>query len=207
MRYFSNFPKLITSDGKGNVNLSTNLLARVNLVPNLIKNPSLFYRYTMQDGDNPEIIASKYYDNPYRYWIFLYGNNIIDPQWDLALAYRDFEAYLDKKYYNSANANNQTAIAYTQSTTKYYKKIITTYDSVSDSTTISKFIVDANTYSNLPSNIVTTRYFSPQKYVTVTESKETQNIYDYELEENESKREVNIINNSYAISLEDRLKS
>ncbi len=76
MRYFSNFPKLITSDGKGNVNLSTNLLARVNLVPNLLNNPSLFYKYNLQDGDTPEIIASKYYDNPYRYWIFLYGNNI-----------------------------------------------------------------------------------------------------------------------------------
>lgn len=207
MRYFSNFPKLITSDGRGNVNLSTNLLARVNLVPSLLKNPALYYKYTMQDGDTPEIIASKYYDNPYRYWIFLYGNNIMDPQWDLALSNLNFEAYLQSKYYADANSNNQSVIAYTKSTTKYYKKVVTTYDSGSQTETTMKYKVDAQTYANLPSNLVTTKYFNALSYVTVTETKETQNIYDYELETNEEKREVNIINSSYAGPMEERLKS
>jgi hypothetical protein len=207
MRYFSNFPKLITSDGKGNVNLSTNLLARVNLVPNLLNNPSLFYKYNLQDGDTPEIIASKYYDNPYRYWIFLYGNNIIDPQWDLALSDKNFEAYLQSKYYAAANSNNQTVIAYTKSTVKYYKKVVITLDSNTETETTLKYNVDAQTYANLPSNLVTTKSFNALTYVTVTETKETQNIYDYELEINENKREVNIVNRTYATSMEEKLKS
>jgi hypothetical protein len=207
MRYFSNFPKLITSDGRGNVTLSTNLLARVNLIPNLLKNPSLYYQYAMQDGDTPEIMASKYYDNPYRYWIFLYGNNIMDPQWDLALSNLNFDAYLQSKYYAAANSNNQTVIAYTKSTTKYYKKVVISYDSGSQTETTMKYKVDAQTYANLPFNIVTTKYFNALSYVTVTETKETQNIYDYELETNEEKRQVNIINSSYAGSMEEKLKS
>lgn len=207
MRYFSNFPKLITSDGKGNVNLSTNLLTRVNLVPSLLNNPSLFYKYNLQDGDTPEIIASKYYDNPYRYWIFLYGNNIMDPQWDLALSNKNFDAYLENKYYASANSNNQTVIAYTKSTVKYYKKVVITLDSNTETETTLKYNVDAQTYANLPSNLVTTKYFSGSTFVTVTETKETQNIYDYELEVNENKREVNIVNRTYATSMEEKLKS
>jgi hypothetical protein len=207
MRYFSNFPKLITSDGKGNVNLSTNLLTRVNLVPSLLNNPSLFYKYNLQDGDTPEIIASKYYDNPYRYWIFLYGNNIMDPQWDLALSNRNFDAYLENKYYASANSNNQTVIAYTKSTVKYYKKVVITLDSNTETETTLKYNVDAQTYANLPSNLVTTKYFNGSTFVTVTETKETQNIYDYELEVNENKREVNIVNRTYATSMEEKLKS
>jgi hypothetical protein len=207
MRYFSNFPKLITSDGKGNVNLSTNLLTRVNLVPSLLNNPSLFYKYNLQDGDTPEIIASKYYDNPYRYWIFLYGNNIMDPQWDLALSNKNFDAYLENKYYASANSNNQTVIAYTKSTVKYYKKVVITLDSNTETETTLKYNVDAQTYANLPSNLVTTKYFNGSTFVTVTETKETQNIYDYELEVNENKREVNIVNRTYATSMEEKLKS
>lgn len=207
MRYFSNFPKLITSDGRGNVNLSTNLLTRVNLVPSLLNNPSIFYKYNLQDGDTPEIIASKYYDNPYRYWIFLYGNNIMDPQWDLSLSDKNFEAYLQSKYYDSANSNNQTVLAYTKSTVKYYKKVVTTLDSNTETETTLKYNVDAQTYANLPSNLVTTKYFNGLTFVTVTQTKETQNIYDYELEVNESKREVNIVNRTYATSMEERLKS
>ena len=161
----------------------------------------------MQDGDTPEIIGSKYYDNPYRYWIFLYGNNIMDPQWDLALSNLNFDAYLQNKYYDAANSNNQTVIAYTKSTIKYYKKVVHTYDSGSQTETTMKYNVDAQTYANLPVNIVTTKYFDELSYVTVTETKETQDIYDYELETNEAKREVNIVNRLYAGPMEERLKS
>jgi hypothetical protein len=70
-----------------------------------------------------------------------------------------------------------------------------------------KYNVDAETYANLPLNLVTTKYFNELSYVTVTETKETQDIYEYELETNESKREVNIVNKTYAGSMEQRLKS
>jgi hypothetical protein len=137
----------------------------------------------------------------------LYGNNIMDPQWDLALSNRNFDAYLENKYYASANSNNQTVIAYTKSTVKYYKKVVITLDSNTETETTLKYNVDAQTYANLPSNLVTTKYFNGSTFVTVTETKETQNIYDYELEVNENKREVNIVNRTYATSMEEKLKS
>jgi hypothetical protein len=207
MKYFSNFPKLINSDGAGTATLATNLLARVNIVPNLLDNPLLYYTYAMQDGDTPEIIATKYYNNPYRYWIFLYGNEVIDPQWDLPLSQRNFQSFLDDKYKAAANSNNQTVIAYTQSTIKYYEKLVLTYDSNSNITTTNAFIVDQETYANLPVNLITTRYFPSGSYTKVTQSRQTKTIYDYELESNEAKRETRIINETYADDMEDKLKS
>lgn len=207
MKYFSNFPKILMSDGKGTSTIATNLLVRANIIPELVKNSALFYSYPMQDGDTPEIIATKYYNNPYRYWIFLYGNNIIDPQWDLALSSKNFTAYLQDKYYESANANNQSVIAYTQSTIKFYQKVTITYDSVSDVTTTNVFNVDQETYANLPVNLVTTKTFSSGNYVRVTQTCQTKSIYDYETEVNESKRETQIINKSFTDEIEERLKS
>jgi len=207
MKYFSNFPKLINSDGLGTATLATNLLARVNIVPNLVNNPSLYYTYAVQDGDTPEIIATKYYNNPYRYWIFLYGNNIIDPQWDLPLSQRNFQSFLNDKYKAAANANSQTVIAYTQSTIKLYEKLVLTYDSQSNITTTNVFIVDQETYANLPVNLITTKYFPSGSYTRVTQSRQTKTIYDYELETNEMKRETKIINENYADDMEDKLKS
>jgi len=70
-----------------------------------------------------------------------------------------------------------------------------------------KYNVDAQTYANLPVNLVTTKYFDEFSYVTVTETREAQDIYDYELQTNEAKREVNIVNRLYAGPMEERLKS
>lgn len=207
MKYFSNFPKLITKDLNGNVTLGTNLLARVNFIPSLLNNPSLFYTYEYQDEDKPEIIANKYYSNPYRYWMFLYGNNIMDPQWDLPLSSRNFDVYLNDKYASEANTAHQTVLEYTQSTVKYYKKVVTTFDSISQTTTINEFNVDLETYNNLPVNLVTTKSFPSGSYVTVTQTKREQNIYDYELQTNEDKRELRVIDKKYAEGLEQKLQS
>ena len=205
MRYFSNFPKNIITSGDGNFTLATNLLARVNLIPTLINNPSLFYTYSMQDGDTPEIIATKYYDNPYRYWIFLYGNNIMDPQWDLPMSSNIFGVYLEDKY--KVQANTQTVLAYTQSTVKYYMKVVETYDSETNTTTKNEYNVDQDTYNNLPSNSIITKTFPDGSYVQITQTKYTVSIYDYEISLNEAKREVKVINKLYAGDMEEKLKS
>lgn len=205
MKYFTNFPKLAIYDNNNNYTLATNLLARVNLIPSLLNNPALYYLYDYQESDTPEIIATKYYDNPYRYWIFLYGNNIMDPQWDLPLPSKNFELYLESKYKEAANGQN--VIEYTKSEVKYYQHTYSTYDSLTQTTTNMELIVDYETYANLPSNIVTTRSFPSGETVTVTEGKKELSIYDYESLENEKKRNVKVIDKKYAGQMENKLRS
>lgn len=207
MKYFSTFPKLLNVNKTGDITLSTNIMARVNLIPSLLKNPLLFYQYNLQEGDNAESIANKYYDNPQRHWIFLYGNNIIDPQWDLSLTSSVFTSYLNNKYQEAAIANNQTVLEYTKTTIQYYQKLLTTIDSGTNTTTINAFNVDLDTYNTLPTNLVNTKYFPSGAFVKTIQSKQTINIYDYETELNESKRSVNIINKKYVDGMEQKLKT
>jgi hypothetical protein len=61
MLYFNTLPKVLTPDQNGNYILMTNILSRASLIEELQDNPMLFYKYNIQDGDTPEIIAEKYY--------------------------------------------------------------------------------------------------------------------------------------------------
>jgi hypothetical protein len=75
MQYFDSLPKAIkTKDGVSI--LMTDLMARCSIIPEILKNPMLYYEYTIQDGDTPEIVAYKYYGDSYRYWIVLFANQI-----------------------------------------------------------------------------------------------------------------------------------
>jgi len=96
-RYFSKFPKLLyTKDTKSTI--VTNLLARIATVRGTIDNNSIFYEYDIQEGDTPEIIASKYYDDVELHWVVMLFNDVFDPFYDMPLSTRNFDNYIEDKY-------------------------------------------------------------------------------------------------------------
>ena len=109
MKYFSLLPTTTVTDGNNNSVILKNLLVRAQLIPKLSKNPLIFYEYSIQEDDTPEIIANKYYGDPYRYWIVLYGNpSIVDPQMDWPIEQNSLISFIDKKYQATEYANNST---------------------------------------------------------------------------------------------------
>ena len=98
MQYFSTLPKIVKTSADGTSMLMTNLMARASVIPSLMKNPAVFYQYDIQDGDTPEIVATKYYGDPYRFWIVLFSNQILDPQFEWPLNTNEFADYLAAKY-------------------------------------------------------------------------------------------------------------
>jgi len=206
MLYFDTLPKLITLDPTNNAVVVTNILSRSSIIQKLLKNPALFYQYDIQDGDTPEIVASKYYGDSYRYWLVLFANQIFDPQWQWPLSANQFEAYLNDKYGSAAANNNQTMIAYTQSTIQEYRKIYTSYDSTTANTTIINYTIDSNTYNNLVTSTQTVDLPSGAS-CTITIDKEIIDIYTYEVEQNDAKRTINLINVIYAGQFEQELDS
>ena len=203
MLYFNSMPKILTPDVNGDGILLTNLMTRSELIPSLLNNPMMFYKYDIQDGDTPEIVADKYYGDSYRYWIVLYANQILDPQWNWPLNNQQFDAYLTKKY--SSAANNSNVLSYTQSTIKEYRKTIISIDSSSLTETTDTFVIDETAY-NQPT-LSSATYHLPNSTVSQTISKSIVNIYDYELEQNEAKRTINLINKIYVSELEHQFKS
>ncbi len=193
MQYFDSLPKIIkTTDGISI--LMTDLMARCSIIPEILKNPLLYYDYDVQDGDTPEIVAYKYYGNSYRYWIVLFANQITDPQWDWPLDSNSFDSFIANKY--------QTFDAY--NTAHHYEKIITQYDAVTQTNTIKKIIIDETTYNSLNSSVTTYNLSTGNLTITITKSIVT--YYDYEVEMNESKRTIKLLNANYVDQLESQFQ-
>jgi len=190
MQYFDTLPKIIKTDVFPNSVVMTDLMARCSIIPEILKNPMVFYDYDVQDGDTPEIVAYKYYGDSYRYWIVLFANQITDPQWGWPLSSNDFDAFITDKY--------QTFNPY--ATVHHYEKIITQFDAVTQTTTTQNIIIDEDTYNSLVTGTFT--YTLPTGSVNIAISKAAVSYYDYELNLNESKRNIKILNSAYVTQLE-----
>lgn len=194
MKYFDTLPKIIQYDNKGIGRVFTNLMARASVIPELLKNPAIYYKYDIQEGDTPEIIAHKYYGDSYRYWIVLLANEILDPQWEWPMSGQVFQNYITTKY-TDFNA---------YSTIHHYEKTLTQFDFGTNTTTTNTVEIDEDTYISLEE---TTKTFSlPTGDVSITVSKSAVNYYDYEEKLNESKRNINILNSNYVNQLETELQ-
>ena len=199
MQYFNTLPKLVKTDDKGNSLLLTNILARANLLQNFLSSPAIYYEYDIQDGDTPEIIAHKYYGDVYRYWVVLFANQIMDPQWQWPMSGEVFKSYIDSKYTLATPAVNPLT------TVHHYEKQIDTLDVSTNITTTNKIIISLGTYNSLTTG--TTNYSLATGIVKVTISKNLINIYNYELQLNEDKRNIKILKNNYVGQLEKQFKS
>ena len=205
MLYFDTFPLVVASDYKNNAILLTNLMARVEIIPSLLRNPLLFYSYDLKESDRPDILAHKYYDDSNKYWMILYANEIMDPLYDWPLTSQQFDAYLKNKY-SAAAGGDAFVLTYTTSTVQEYRKTITTYDSTSLETTSKTVVVDLTTYNSITTGSIT-QTFNSGASVTRTTSKTAVSIYDYEIELNEAKQNIKLINSSYSNQLENDLKT
>lgn len=203
MLYFNALPKIFTPDQNGNYILLTNILTRAKLVEKMQDNPMLYYTYTIQDGDTPEILAEKYYDDPFRYWIILYANQIMDPLWGWPLPYQQFLTYIDSKYADEAAGAGKTPFEYTNTTVNEYQKITTTVDNYSQTTTEQKSSIDFTTYSNVVES-ETTFPIPSGSTCTVKITKKIITIFDYEFNVNEAKREIKIMDNKYSDQMEEQ---
>lgn len=190
MQYFNQLPKIIEYDASGVGRVFTNLLNRVSIIPELLKNPLVYYQYTTQDGDTPEIIAAKYYGDSYRYWIVLFANELLDPQWNWPLSNRVFEEYVTKKY-----PNIQTTVEI-----HHREKILTQYDSGTNTETVNRVKISEFDYNQL----VESNYYKslPTGDVSVAVTKREVTYYEYEMELNDAKKTINLLNSRYVDQIE-----
>ena len=208
-KYFNNFPKAYYSleNKPYGLDVVTNIISRFTLEQSFKENTSIYEKYNVQESDTPEIIASKIYDSPERHWIVLAMNDIVDPQWDWPLDYRTLISFIDDKYTANANvAAGQTGLVWAQQNTQ-------SYYSVEKRTTVKngeylekKVQVDANTYANVSvssSNVT----LKDGNQITISVTKESKTYYDYELAENENKRQIKILKREFAFALEQELKA
>ena len=99
--YFSYFP-LILYDSVGNSEdkVVTNLLKRVGLRAKVKTNTAFFDTYDVKEGDTPENIADKLYDDPELHWVVLLVNNITDRYHQWPMTTPQWYSFINDKYSN-----------------------------------------------------------------------------------------------------------
>lgn len=216
-KYFNYFPKTFydIDTNKDNLEVVTNIISRFTFEQKLKENSAAFYEYSIKDSDTPEIIATKFYENPERHWIVLAFNNIIDPLWDWPLDYKSFYEYVRLKYQPQADAANEEANsvvflsgydwAKSANNIHSYYKVITTTNNSDNFTYSTTIEVDSNTYANITSSSNT---YTLQNSTTVVESisKMTKTFLQYEEDINESKRTINLLKPEFVQAVEREFK-
>lgn len=213
--YFNFFPATLYSvdaNNKTALDIVTSITSRFAFEPTLKENVSLFSPYLIKDSDTPESIAFKLYGNSEKHWIVLLFNDIIDPQYNWPLNYKNFIKYVDQKYAanGAANTTVQTGLRWAQSENNVhsYYQINTRKPlglSGGDKTITEKIRITANAYANLI--LTTTDYtLNSGKVITETITKEKLTYYDYEVQENEKKRTIKLLRPIYANEVFEEFK-
>ena len=97
--YFANFPVIAyDSIGNGEFKVVTNLLKRVALRSKVKTNTLFFDTYDVKEGETPESIADKLYDDPELHWVILLTNSITDRYHQWPMSYSQFLAFINDKY-------------------------------------------------------------------------------------------------------------
>ncbi|PCJ96784.1 MAG: hypothetical protein COA52_00835 [Hyphomicrobiales bacterium] len=170
------FPK-ITYEGLP----SRNLMFKIGLIKDLLKKYKIYYPYTVKDGERADTIAYDYYGDSSYEWLVCLPNNIHDLHSDWVKSYDDFYRYLITTYGD---------VETPQTTISHYK-----YTGVGDADLEfgrKTWKMSVNTFDN--STLTEQAGWTPVY------------VYDYEMELNESKREIILISNEYLNQINKELR-
>lgn len=99
MSYFIKFPTInLSVDNTGDTKETVNIFRRTAVLNSVRTNTSLYEHYYIQDGETPEGLANKFYDDASLHWVILLFNNIRDANYDWPLSYHDLNRFVEKKY-------------------------------------------------------------------------------------------------------------
>jgi len=164
--------------------LATNLLSRVNVNNEILKNISSYYPYRIKEGERPDVIAEQYYGSSDLVFMIFLANQIQDPLYDWPLFGDDLVNFIGEKYGSLDSA--RTGI-------HHYEKILRSGSKATADTgkILEKVvIVNKETYDVLND----------------TERKVIYN-YDYEIINNNQKKEIILIENTYSKQIMNELRS
>jgi len=203
-KYFNFFPKTpYFIDDHSGLDFVTNIITRFKFI-NEIKNiASAYFSYDNISGETPETLAYKFYGSVERHWIILLFNEIIDPQFDWYKDYYLFNHYIIEKY------SSLGGMSYAMNTIKKYvireQRTINFYDG--EKTITEDRETDETEYTNfIPETRTLVLANSNNFEVTITTSKFTQTIFEYETEENEKRRSIKIVKKEYISRIEEEFK-
>jgi hypothetical protein len=177
MKHFEYYPKIEYSN-----NLAVNITVRGKIRDAIKQNTALYYKYSIKDGERPDIISSKYYGNSNYTWAIFYANDIFNPLTEWYIDHANFMKYLTKKY---------DSVEYSTQTIHHYEYA----DSYSDNV----YVIDEQTYNSYLGKYET----DSQKLRNVR----TVSIFDYENEINDQRKNIYVLDKGYIFQITNELSN
>jgi hypothetical protein len=218
MKYFENFPRLIYTFDKNveNQQFVVDILARSAFLREVANNTNIAYEYQIQDSDTPEVIAHKIYGDPYRNWIILLYNQIVNPFYDWPMKNDVLDSFVVNKYNMTIDQSKSTIHHYEKEIREVASYNGTTLEENVKTYTISQYDYNQNTSSlvenTLPtiadtSLVISTETYNYTTYIlTVTTTHKAVSNYTYEFNENEKRRTIRLLQDFYVTRVEDEFK-
>jgi hypothetical protein len=208
--YFNYFEKIpyFLDDEKKNLDLITNLSLKFKFDDNFKENKVIFYNYVVGDGETPEIVSYKFYGTPEKHWIILSLNNIIHPQFDWPLPENNLKDYIDKKYKSFTNTEiDQTGEQWAKTNIKDYFLITTTKTSDLEKPNELITLLSKEKYDNTVSFTQENYILDSGDQVEIKKQKSAISFYDYEIQENDRKRNIKILKNEFSSLIFEEFKN
>jgi hypothetical protein len=205
LNYFSIFPRNLYRIGDDNsFSLVTNLTTRFTIESNVKENIFMYFKYDIKDGESPEVLSAKIYGTPFNHWLILMLNDIVDVENQWPLDSKQMAKYLNDKY--GDKDPTKTGIVWSQQNTHSYYKVISAKVGTG-SVKIEKFRVDVNTYNSITSSYGNQLTLNDGNIYYYDITKETKDYFEYETEENDKKRTINLLKKEYIPAIEQQVKS
>lgn len=101
MSFFKNFNKILyDADGNGIRNEAVNIFNSVIVKIEQISNATLYFYHTVEDGERPEDVAYRFYDDSEAHWVILLVNGIVNPYFEWPLTQQELASLAASKYEN-----------------------------------------------------------------------------------------------------------
>lgn len=191
--YFSNYPTtsyskpttqvlpsgIISSVGVKQVDLYIKYKIR----DAILNNASLFYPYVWKDTDTPWTLAKSYYGSEQFHWVIFYANNAFDLVYDFPMTEDALNRYLIKKYeieiINFYFGGNSLSFTLASLEEKLRGARAYCNNTIHHLEIEGQYTVDTDTFNS---------FLGERRIVTV---------YDFEIETNEAKRNIQVLDNEY----------
>ena len=216
--YFKSFPYTLYSlDNTTTVQVITDITNRITMSEEVKTNLALFDEYDVKDGETPELVADRFYNNPELHWIVLHYNEIIDPRFDWPLDTNNLNRYVAGKYtdvngihhYEDANVNYINGNVILTSNNSFGNFALN--DPITNNANIGSVVITSKiSNSNVFITVTSGGFTSGDQFVLASNTSVIGNISStttltgtpvtnlvYEDEVNESKRRIKILKASY----------
>ena len=175
--FFQHYPQInydISGLKPAKTKSAINIMVRSKIKSMVLDNIVAYFPYTIPEAERPDVTAYKEYGDVKYTWLIFLINDIHDPIYQWPLNAREFGAYIKNKY---------GTLSYAQSTVHHYEQTIrerVEATSTTDPIVKATIEVDLTTYNTL-----------------AVGSKKLVYYYDWEVERNEDKRNIKLIDKNY----------